>query len=220
MNSPGYVVLSCCKLLDDWCVPNELFIYSDNEYDLTDLYCCGDIEGSLMNCFIELISHHHNISALLVANDVIIIYNLNIQQIALAFQLQPSATKWVLCSPVSAIVFHQVVDALVTLHTHWIELDFTYCNIGDVECEIMHRNLKLMKHVKKLNIPFNKLTVSGIYDLVRVILLWGVQELNVNGTNDVLYDYLINNLTSGSRNIYECSLCITYCNKIICSYCL
>ena len=177
-----------------------------------------------MNSLIKLISHHHhNISAVLVANDVIVGHDPNTQQIALAFQLQPSTTKQVLYSPVSAIVFHQVVDALVTLHTHWIELDFTCCSISDVECEIMHRNLKLMKHsstVKKLNVSFDKLTVSGIYDLVRVILMWGVEKLNINGTNDVLYDCLINNLTSGSKNIYKCFLSIIYCNKLASMYCL
>ena len=208
LNSPGYVELLYKKLLHKQSVPNELFIY-------------GNIKSSLMimNSFIELISHHHhNISAVLVGNDVTIGHNPNIQQIALAFQLQPSTTKWVLCRPVSVIVFHQVVDALLTLHTHWIELDFTCCSIGDVECEIMHRNL-LMKHsstVKKLNVSFNKLTVSGIYDLVRVILMWGVQELNINGNNDILYDCLINNLTSESKNINEYFLSITYYNKLIC----
>ena len=210
LNSPGCVELLHTKLLHKQSVSNELFIY-------------GDIEDNLMNSFIELISHHHhNISAVLVTNDIIVGHDPNIQQIALALQLQPSITKWVLCCPINAIVYHQVVDVLATLHTHWIELDFTCCNIGDVECEIMHRNLKLMKHsstVKKLNISFNKLTVSGIYDLVRVILMWKVQELTINGNNDVLYDCLINNLTSGCKNIYGYFLSITYCNKLICIVC-
>ena len=210
LNSPGCVELLYNKLFNKQSVPNELSIY-------------GNIKDSLMNSLIKLISHHHhNISAVLVANDVIVGHNPNIQQIALAFQLLSPTTKWVLCGPISAIVFHQVVDALVTLHTHWVELDFTCCNIGDVECEIMHRNLKLMKHsstLKKLNIPFNKLTVSGIHDLVRVIVMWGVQELNINGTNDVLYDCLINNLTSGSKNVNKYFLSITYCNKLICIVC-
>ena len=210
LNSPGCVELLHTELSDEHSVPNELFIYDD-------------IEDSLMNSLIELISHHHhNISAVLVANDVIVGHNPNIQQIALAFQLLSPTTKWVLCCPVSTIVFHQIVDALLTFYTDWIELDFTCCNIGDVECEIMHRNLKLMKHsstVKKLSIPFNKLTVSGIHDLVRVILMWGVEELNINGTNDVLYDCLINNLTNGSKNINKYFLSITYCNKLICIVC-
>ena len=203
LNSPGCVGLLHTKLLHKQSVPTELF------FD-------GNIEDSFMNSVIELIScHHHNISAVLVTNDVIVGHNPNIQQIALAFQLQPSTAKLVLCSPISAIVFHQVIDALITLHSHWIELDFTCCNISDVECEIIHRNLKLMKHsltVKKLNVSFYKLTVSGIYDLVRVILMWGIQELNINGTNDILYDCLINNLTSENKNIY---LSITYCNNKI-----
>ena len=210
LNTPGCVELLCNKLLHKQSVPNELFIY-------------GNIEDSLMNCLIELISHHHhNISAVLVTNDVIVGHNSNIQQITLAFQLQPSTTKWVLCGPISVIVFHQVVDALLTLHTHWIELDFTSCNVSDVECEIMHRNLKLIKHsstVKKLNVSFDKLTVSGKYDLVRVILMWGIEELNINGTNDILYDCLINNLTSRSKNINKYFLSITYCNKLICIVC-
>ena len=210
LNSPGCVELLYNKLLHKQSIPTKLFIY-------------GDIEDSLMNSLIKLILHHHrNSSAVLVANDIIVGHNPNIQQIALAFQLQPSTTKWVLCGPVNAIVFYQVDDALGTLHTHWIELDFTCCNISDVECEIIHRNLKFMKHsstVKKLNIPFNKLTVSGIYDLVRVIVIWGVQELNIKGTNDVLYDCLINNLTNGSKNISEYFLSITYYNKLICFVC-
>ena len=46
--------------------------------------------------------------------------------------------------------------------------------------------------------------------------MWEVQELNIDGANDVLYDCLINNLTSGSKNIYKCFLSITYCNKLMC----
>ena len=84
LNSPGCVEWLCTKLLHNQSVPHKLFVY-------------GDIEDSLMNSLIELISHHHhNISAVLVTNDVIVGHTPNIQQIALAFQLQPSPTKWVL----------------------------------------------------------------------------------------------------------------------------
>ena len=204
-DSPDYVDLLHTKLLLKQSVSTELFIY-------------GNIEDSLMNSLIESISHHHhNISAVLIANDVIVGHNPNIQQIALAFQLQPSTTKWVLCSPVSGIVFHQVVDALLTLHTHWIKLDFTCCNIGDVECEIMHRNLTRINHLlifKKIRISFSKLTVSGIPYLVRIILVWGVQELIIHGTNDILYDCLIKKLTNRSNGISN--LLINYSNRLVC----
>ena len=206
LNSPDCVELLHTKLLHKQSVPNELFIY-------------GDIEDSLMISLIELLSHHyHKISAVFATNDVIVGHNPNIQQIALAFQLQPLSTKWVLCSPVSAIVFHQVVDVLVNHHTEWIRLDFTCCNIGDTECEIMHRKLTCINHsstVRKLNISFKKLSVSGIHDLVRIILILGVQELTINGTNDVLFDCLIKNLTSRSNHQNVFFLCITYNNKLL-----
>ena len=68
LNSPGCVELLYNKLLHKQSVPNELFVY-------------GNIKSSLMimNSFIELISHHHhNISAVLVGNDVTIGHNPNI----------------------------------------------------------------------------------------------------------------------------------------------
>ena len=202
LNSPDCVKLLHTKLLHKQAVPCELFVY-------------GSIEDSLMNSLNELISqYHHNISAVFATNDVIVGHNPNIQQIALAFKLQPSTTKWVLCSPISTIVFHQVVDVLVNLPTEWI-LDFTCCNIGDIEYEIMHRNLTFINHssiVRKLNISFSKLTVSGIPYLVRIVLILRVQELNINGTDDVLYDCLIKNLTIKS-NEYS-FLSITYSNKL------
>ena len=49
---------------------------------------------------------------------------------------------------------------------------------------------------RKLKISFNKLGASGIHDLVRITLTWRVQELDINGTNDVLYNHLIKHLTS------------------------
>ena len=206
LNSQDCVELLHTKLLHKQSVPNELFIY-------------GNIEDSLMNSLIELVSHyHHNISAVLAANDVIVGHNPNIQQIALAFQLQPSPTKWVLCSPVSDTVFHRVVNVLVTPHIQWTKLDFTCCNIGDIEYEIMSRNLEIIKHsstIRKLNISFNKLSVSGIPYLVRIILIWRVEELFINGTNDVLFDCLIKNLTTRSNHQYNFFLYITYSNKLL-----
>ena len=205
LNSPGCVKLLYNKLLHNQSVPNELFVY-------------GNIEDYLMNSLIELISHHHyNISTVLVTNAVIVAYNPNIQQIALAFQLQPSTTKWVLCSPVSAMVFYQVTDALVGFHAQWIELDFTGCNISDVECEIMHRNLTCNhpSTVKKLNVSVNGISVSGMYNLVRITIIWGVQELNINGANDNIYDCLIKNLTTKYQ--YDCFLYVTYSNNIVCN---
>ena len=204
-NSLDCVELLYAKLLHKQCVPIELFIY-------------GNIKYTLINDLVELVSHHHhNISAVLVANDVLVALHPNVQQIALAFRLQPSSTKWILSTTDNASIFYQIIDVLSTFHANWIELDFTGCNIGDIQCEIIYRTIeyKNCSTVNKLNISFNKLSVSGIPYLVKIILTWGVQELNINGTDDVLYNCLIENFIGESKHESNIFLSITYNQKII-----
>ena len=45
--------------------------------------------------------------------------------------------------------------------------------------------------------------------------MWGVKKLSINGTNDVLYDCLIENLLSGSKHEVNFFISITYNNKTI-----
>ena len=88
-----------------------------------------------MNSLIKLISHHHhNLSSVLAVNGTIVGVYPNSEQIALAFQLQPSPTTWIQYTTVSANVLNQIANALAIIHTEWIELDFTGCDIGDIEC--------------------------------------------------------------------------------------
>ena len=193
---------------------NKMYIFDNN---LVHLVCIdGNIRDSIMNTTIEFTSHdNYKISAVLVASNVVVGIYPSSEQIAAVFHLQPSPTTWIQCTAVSANVFYQIIDGLSILHTTWAELDFTHCNIGDVECEIMYRNLKLdhSSTVRKLNISLNKLSISGIPDLVRTILLWRVQELNINETNDVLYNRLVKKLTSEHHS--DSFLSITYNRKVI-----
>ena len=132
------------------------------------------------------------------------------------FHLQLTLTTWIQYTAVSANVFHQIIDALSILHTTWAELDFTHCNIGDVECEIMLKSLRCNNSsstVRKLSIFLKKLSVSGMCDLISIVLIWKVKELNISGTNDVLCDCLINNLTNGSKHESDVVL-FTYNHKI------
>ena len=205
LNSPDCVELLHVKLLHEQLVPNEIFIW-------------GSIEETLMNSLIKLISHHHNnISSMLAVNGTIVGVYPNSEQIALAFQLQPSPTIWMQYTTVSTNVLNQITNALAIIHTEWIELDFKGCDIGDIECQIMHRNLRFMKcsSVRKLKVSFNKLGPSGIHDLVGITLIWRVKELDINGTNDVLYSYLIKHLTSKvSKHQNDFFLSITYNHKM------
>ena len=191
LNSPECVEMLHAKLSHKRSVPNELFVY-------------GNINYNLMNSLIELLEHDHlNISAVLAVNGVIVGIHPSSELIALAFQLQPLPTTWILSTINNRSVFYQVIDAL-TIIPDWIELDFTGCDIGDVECEVVQRSFRCNNYsiVRKLNISFNKLSVSGIQDLTKVVLIWRVQKLNINGTNDVLLDCLIKNLICKHQNSF------------------
>ena len=193
---------------------NTMYIFDNNLVNL--LYINGNNGNSIMNTTKEFITLDHKISAVLVSsNEIVVGIYPSSEQIAAVFHLQPSPTTWIQYTTVSVSVFYQIVDGLSILHTTWAELDFTHCNIGDVECEILYRNLRLdhSSTVRKLNISLNKLSISGITDLVRIILLWRVQELNINETNDVLYNCLIKQLTS--EHHCDSFLSITYNHKVI-----
>ena len=176
LNSSDCVQLLHAKPLLKQSVPNKLFIYDSNIY-------------TLMNSLIDFLSRDHlNISAVLAADGIILGIHPSNELIALAFQLQPSPTTWILSTTDNASIFYQVIDALTVLPTEWTELDFTGCNIGDIECDIMYRTFRCKKlsTVRKLNISLSSLSISGICDLVNIVSICGVKELNINGTNDVL----------------------------------
>ena len=207
LNSPEFVELLHGKLLHKQSVLNELFIY-------------GNINYNLMNRLIELIgllSHDHlNISATLATNDVIVgVYPCS-EQIAQAFRLQPSPTTLILTTTNNTSIFYQVIDALTVLPTEWTELDFTGCNIGDIECDIIYRTFRCKKcpTVRKLNISLSRLSISGVHDLVNIVLLCGVKKLSFSGTNDVLLDDFINNLMFKHQNDFL-FLSITYNHKVL-----
>ena len=203
LNSSDCVQLLRAKLLLKQSIPNKLFVYSNIKY-------------ALMNSLIELLSHDHlNISAVLAVNGIIVGIHPSNELIALAFQLQPSPTTWILSTTDNISIFYQVIDALTILPTEWTELDFTGCNIGDIECDIMYRafRCKTCSTVRKLNISLSRLSISGICDLVNIVLICGIKELNINGTNDVLLDHFINNLTF--KQYSDIFLSMTYNHKVI-----
>ena len=203
LNSPDCVQLLHAKLLLKQSIPNKLFIY-------------GNIKYTLLNSLIVLLSRDHlNISAVLAANGMIVGIHPSNELIALAFQLQPSPTTWILSTTDNISIFYQVIDALTILPTEWTELDFTGCNIGDIECDIMYRIFRCKKHstVRKLNISLSRLSISGICDLVNIVIICGIKKLNINGTNDVLLDQFINSLTFKQHN--DMFLSITYNHKVL-----
>ena len=190
------------------------------ENDLVHLLCLyGNITDSFMNSLVEFTSHYdHKITTVLVADDIAVGIHPSSEQIAQAFLLQPSPTTWIWIqlTAVTTSVTYQLIDALTIVHTQWIELDFTCCDIGDIECEIFYRNLRLNDYstVRKLSISLNKLSVAGMSDLVGIISIWKVQELNISKTSDIHYDCLIKNLISISKHQNHLFLSVTYNQKV------
>ena len=204
LSSPDYVNLLYSKLWQKHFVPRELFIY-------------GNMEYHVLNNWIELLSPY-NISAVLAANNVVVGIHPSSEHIALAMQLQPSPTTWILSATDNTSVFYQVTDALAILHTEWTKLDFSSCNIGDVEFETFYKALECNNNstVRKLCISFNKLSVSGICNLIRVIIKCRVQELDISGINDILLDCLIKSFICVHQKLF---LSITCSEKIISVIC-
>ena len=203
LNSPYCVELLYAELLNKDAVPNEIFLYDNIHY-------------YLINNWIKLLSNYNTLSAILAINNVIVAIHPSSKQIALAMQLQPSPTTWIQLTAVTASVIYHLIDVLTFLYTEWVELDFTCCDIGDIECEILYRNLRLngSSTVRKLSISLNKLSVAGIFDFVEIIFIWGVQELNINKINDVLYDCLIKNLTNVSKQQNDLFVSVTCNHKV------
>ena len=179
------------------------------------LFICANLKDNLMNSSVEFTSYSdHKISE--TANDAVGVHPSS-KQISLVLHLETSPTTWIQYNAVSVSVFYQIIDALSILHITWAELDFTHCNIGDLECEIMEESLrhnKCSSTVRKLNISLKKLSISGMCDLVSIVSMWKVNELNIIGNNDVLCDCLIKNLTNGSKHQSDVVLFVTYNHKI------
>ena len=209
LNSPCCVKLLYTGLLHKDVVPNEIFIYDEiRGYPMSRIFIYDEICGYPMSSWIKLLSLQHKISAVLAVNNVMVGIHPSSEQIALALQLQPSPNTLILSAVDNSSVFYQVTDALAFLHTQWIKIDFAGCNIGDIECEILHRAFKYKNCLtfRKLSISLNKLSVSGIHDLVGIVLIGRIEKLDINGTNGALFDVflycLVKNLIHRHQSLF------------------
>jgi len=181
---------------------NNIRLLLSNPTAVQELFIHGIIEFFADNLVDFIVTHSHNISALLVTNGMMIGHNPTAKHIALAFQLEPSITVWKLPNcQITADVFYQLTSWLTTFPNNWTELDFEGCNITDTECEVIHQYVncnKCQACVKTLNISFNKLTASlhAISKLAKVIVYWKVQKCLINGTDSNFHNTLISEIVN------------------------
>jgi len=169
-----------------------------------------------------LTSACQNSSTILVTKDALIAHNPTSEQIALAIQLESSMKVWKLSKcQLTEPVFYQIAVILAVTHNDWVELDFSSCSIGVIECEIIHRYLMVEKcksTVKTLRISPDKLTTS---QFVEILLLWKVGQLFLF---DIEFDCYVNFTEELERNLImkkplQICICVTFENSKACFFC-
>ena len=163
-------------------------------------------------------------SILFVTKRMLFGYEPTTEQVMLALQLEPSVDALKLYNCQGNInIFNKIMTVLTTTPDDWSELDFVNCGIGDLECDILYRQLKNKKKfstVKTLKISIEKLKISILPKLVKIILMWKVQDLIFCGIDHVIYKNFIKSIcTSDNKSFGEISLSVTYNNKIISIFC-
>ena len=165
-----------------------------------------------------------NTSILVVTKNILFGYKPTTEHVMLALQLEPWIDTLMLynCQGNNDI-FNRVMTLLSTNPNDWTELDFVNCGIGNLECEILYSHLRGKKKfstVKTLKISIEKLEISILPKLVKIILMWKVQDLIFCGINPVVYKHFIENIcTSDNTSFGEISLSITYNSKISSIFC-
>ncbi|XP_065898548.1 uncharacterized protein [Dysidea avara] len=215
----SFCALNCC--LDLSCLvmlltimptkANEVFLHTTSDIGKDDLPV--------------LASACQNSSTLLVTKYALITHNPNTEQMTLAHKLEPSIKIWKLpkCH-LSASIFYQIALSLVVTFNNWIELDFSSCNIGDIECDIVHRYLVIEKcssTVQTLRVSTSKLTASAIPQFIEIVLMWKVEKLFLCDTESDFYDHFTKKLERVLVMKESLQICMTIVckNEKACFFC-
>jgi len=182
----SFCVLNCC--LDLSCLIMLLTILPTKANEVF-LHTTSDI-GS--NDLTVLATACQNSATVLVTKYALISLNPSTEQIALAHRLEPSVKIWkMLKCHLSAPTFHHIASSLAATLNDWVELDFSSCGIGPIECEIIHRYLvikKCLSTVQTLRISTSKLTASAIPQFMEIVLMWKVKTLFLCDAKCDFYD--------------------------------
>jgi len=165
-----------------------------------------------VNAFIPNDMQRYQCSMLFVTKNILIGHKPTTEQITLALQLEPS---------VSILRLHNcqlhIMRMLATIPKNWTELDLVNCSIRDIDCESLYWiliNEKYFSTVETLKISIEKLTISVLPKLVKIVLMWKVQYLIFCGNNKFVYQYFIKNVcTINNISLGESVISITYNNN-------
>ena len=170
------------KMLNSMSSKKEIFIHSSCDIDTNAL-----MPDSLQKS-----------SVLLVTKNMLFGCKPTVEQIWLALQLEPliSIIKLSNCKG-NFELFNQIVAILDATARSWVELDLSYCSIGEVEYDYLCRYLeagKCLSAIKTLQISLAKLTKSVLPTLLRIILMWKVENIIFYEINCDFYKHFISRI--------------------------
>ena len=124
-------------------------------------------------------------STVFVTNNMVVIHNPTIKQLALAFHLETSITVWkFLACQFSADSLYFILSILTSTDKMWAELDFIDCDIRCLHFEVFWeflRNRKFIPNARKINLSKSVIPLQVSSAFVDLLILLNVKELNVTG---------------------------------------
>ena len=166
----------------------ELFVHSSCNVTNNDL--------NIMLCVCR------NTSVVLLTSDTLVAHNPTNQQLAQAFQLEPSVLFWKFLDCQLNANTCKLIIVMLNSSKQKAELELNGCDIGNIVVEILYNFVITERPAlffKRLCISTNKLTVSGISMLAELLLLLHIEELIINGIVWVIISNCQTNVDTGMK---------------------
>ena len=172
-------------------------ILSDKEFVLRELFL--QTECNINNEDLDLmLSTYHKISVVLLTHRTLVAHNASNHQLLLPLQLMhPAATTWkFLNCQFNADTCMLIVDLLIKA-THLHELDFTDCELGYMEAEVLYNSIvdkNCIPEIYSVCLSSCKLHSSISPMLANILLLCHVEKLEINNCDNFFFDSLVESL--------------------------
>ena len=136
-------------------------------------------------------------SAVVVANDTMVLRNPTSKQLSLALQLEPSVTVCVLLKcKLKMDTFYMFLCMLAASNINWLEVDLKHSIIRNVEYQVTNEYLKVVKSISSiriLNFSAMNLTSSITSTISEIVLKWNIEEVIIYNCDSFLH-FLIEKL--------------------------
>ena len=174
-----------------------------------------------------LMSRQEHQSTLLVAKNMILGHKPTTKQIAIALQLNTSINALKLMNYKGTFdTLNQIMRMMVNSSINWTELDLADCSIRESEYDVLYRFFKALKcfsTVTVLKLPSDRITPSVLLKLVRISIMWKVQEIVFCGNGCCISKQFVSRFTNFciNKTLEKISLSVACNHKkvhLICNF--